>query len=246
MSTATAPTAAPASRRTWLLRGALSALLMLALFAAFTWWSTHWRPDRSVWPAQGVAIGPANAPVSWPGLASQGATFAYIDAVTGGTRAQSSFTAQRAAARTAGLRVGAIHHYALCQLASDQAAAFVTLVPRDADALPPAVVLDIDANCPHQPTRALLLSELTTFLNQLETHIGKPAIIAPSDEFEAKYAIGDAINRAMWLRRNWRAPAAEGPAWVIWQANDRVRVAGSTGATRWLVLHDGGPDGVTS
>jgi len=116
---------------------------------------------------------------------------------------------------------------------------FVRLVPRDRDALPPAVILDMDENCPRKPTRALLLTELSTFLNQVETHMGKAAIIAPDAEFEAEYRVSQAINRPLWLRSNRAEPPAEGPAWIIWQANDALKVAGSTGPTRWLVLNEG-------
>jgi lysozyme len=99
-------------------------------------------------------------------------------------------------------------------------------------------MLDIDPDCPRRPTRALLLSELTTFLTQVETHLGKPAILSPSADFEAEYHVGDAVNRPLWLRSPRREPAADAPAWVIWQANDALSVIGSTGPTRWLVAHD--------
>lgn len=239
------PRPAFALARRWVLRAALAVVLVAVLASGFHWWSTHWRPARSDWPVQGAAVGPANLPVSWPGLQTQGVSFAYIDAVVAGIRSQPSYTSESAAARAAGLRVGAIHHFSVCRLASDQAAAFVRLVPRDDAALPTAITLDTDDSCPHPPTRALMLSELTTFINQIETHMGKAVIIAPSPEFEARYAVDTAINRALWVRRNWRAPAADSPAWVIWQANDALRVTGSVGPTRWLVLHDGGPDGIS-
>ncbi|MFM6854724.1 MAG: GH25 family lysozyme [Sphingopyxis sp.] len=227
--------------RTALRRAALAVGIALVLALALRWWVTHWRPSPADWPMQGVAVGAANAPVRWAGLASQGANFAYIDATTGANGTNAGFTAEQGAARAAGLRVGAIHHFALCALASEQAASFVRLVPRDADALPPAVMLDVDPHCARHPTRALLLSELSTFLNQVETHMGKAAIIAPSADFEQEYSISSAINRAMWLRRTIREPDVDGPPWVMWQANDALRIDGSTGPTRWLVLHDGGP-----
>jgi lysozyme len=217
-------------------------LLVVALAAAIAfgwhWWTSHWRPDATTWPKQGVAVAAENAPISWPSLVSQGAGFAYIDATNGTQLPDASFNREHDAAQAAGLRVGAIHHFALCALASEQAAGFVRIVPREATALPPAVMLDIDPDCPRRPTRALLLSELTTFLTQVETHLGKPAILSPSADFEAEYHVGDAVNRPLWLRSPRREPAADAPAWVIWQANDALSVIGSTGPTRWLVAHD--------
>ena len=184
-------------------------------------------------------MGGATRPGSWPSLASQGASFPYIDATDGRGRANPGFTREHDAALASGFRVGAIHHYGLCTMASEQADGFVRLVPRDRDALPTAIILDMDENCPRKPTRALLLTELSTFLNQVETHMGKAAVIAPDAAFEAEYRLSEAINRPLWLRSNRSEPEAEGPAWVIWQANDALTVAGSTGPTRWLVLNEG-------
>ena len=238
---------APSRLRTFMVRLAIALLVLGIGFIAHGMWARGWRPDARDWPMQGVAIGADNAPISWPSLASQGASFAYIDALDGShivhrvsqtDTAPYDFATQQGAASAAGLRVGAIHHFAICTLASDQAAAFVRVVPRDRDALPPAIILDLDPDCPRHPTQALLLSELSTFLNQIETHMGKMVVIAPSPEFEDAYHITAAINRPLWLRSPRSEPDSTGPAWTIWQANDDLRITGSTGQTRWLVLHD--------
>ena len=218
-------------------------LLMLLLCAAglAAWhFATRWAPDAGQWPLQGVAVGPDNRPLRWPTLAAQGAGFAYIDAADGRRALDRFYPAEALAARAAGLRVGAIQHYDLCAMASDQAAAFVRTVPRDADALPAVVIISENDRCTRQPTRALLLSELTTYLNQIETHLGKAALIGPSDAIEARYQLGEAIARPLWLARNWRAPDAEAPAWVIWQANNHARVDGAEGPVRRLVAHEAG------
>lgn len=209
--------------------------------AAFWWWAGQWQPDRDRWPLQGVAVGPENAPLSWDTLAATGAEFAYIDAILAGTRANPAFTAEHDRAIAAGVRVGAVHHYALCRPANEQAAIFVMRVPREAHGLPAAVVIADDPACRSRPTRALLLSELTTFLNQIETHLGKPAILAPAPDIDTEYRISGAINRPLWVQRNWREPAADATRpWVVWQANDRLRSDGASGTVRRLVLNGAG------
>jgi lysozyme len=227
---------APATVRLWITRAIVLLLLAGAVLAAHTWWARGWRPDAARWPSQGAAIGPVNAPVSWAALARHGASFAYIDATSGARWANPRFAAEVDGARAAGLRTGAIHRYDLCSLSHDQASAFVRLVPRAADALPPVVMLDSDGDCARHPTRALLLSELSTFVNQIETHIGKPIIIAPDAGFEGRYGVASAINRPLWLRSDRSEPDPEGPRWVIWQANDALRLEGTTGPLRWLVV----------
>lgn len=217
--------------------------MLVAAIGALWWgwqaWRGGWAPDPARWPTQGVAVGPGNSPVSWPGIAQAGASFAYIDATRGTEPVTPSWIAERDAALRAGLRVGAVHHFDICAPGNGQAAAFVRLVPREPGALPLAVVIDGSGACREQPTRALLLSELTTFLTQAETHTGKPAVIAPSAWAEAEYALASAVNRPLWLSSNRAEPAPDAGQWTIWQANDARIVAGSTGPTRWLVANDG-------
>jgi lysozyme len=219
----------------------LLVVLGLALALAGWFWSGRWQPDRERWPMQGVAVGPANGDVRWPVMAATGAQFAYIDAVTRGVVPNRAFTREHDAAQAAGLRVGAVHHFALCRTASDQAATFVTLVPREASALPAAIIIADDPACRQRPTRALLVSELTTFLNQVETHLGKPAILAPTAAIDGEFRLTEAINRPTWVIRNWREPPADAARpWVIWQASDRLRSDGAQGAVRLLVLNGAG------
>ena len=88
------------------------------------------------------------------------------------------------------MQVGAVHRYDPCQPADKQAANFVTTVPRDPKLLPPAVELDMLADdCPVKVSDAAVESELMTFLNQIETHTGKPAILKVSPSFEERYAM---------------------------------------------------------
>ncbi|MEK6540916.1 MAG: GH25 family lysozyme [Pseudomonadota bacterium] len=230
-------------RTRWRKRARQAAMLLAivaAIVLSWRWWSTYWRPDPAVWSMQGVAIGADNAPVSWPSLRSQGIGFAYVDATRGNGQSNPNFTRDHDGALSAGLRVGPIHHYRLCVTAMDQVAAFVRLVPRDEAALPPLVMLDLDDTCPHQPTKALLLSDLSTFLTQLETHMGKQAVIAPSAAFEARYYVASAINRPLMIISPRAEPAPGSPAWVLWLANDRLAISGSTGPTRLLVLGNQG------
>lgn len=232
------PTSLP-SWRAYAPRALIALVILIAATLGWQWWAAHWRPDSADWPTQGIAIGPDNIPLRWPSIAMRDIAFAYIDATVGASPSHGDFTNSHDAALSAGLRVGPIHHYRLCAPAMDQAAAFVRLVPREATALPPLVMLGLDEDCPRQPTRALLLSELSTFLTQIETHMGKSAIIAPDTDFEERFAVIAAINRPIMVQSARAVPDADGPAWLLWLANDRLRIDGSTGATRLLVLGNG-------
>lgn len=217
-----------AARRRWL---AAAALLALAL-GLWGWWKAgEWRPSRERFAVQGAEIGATDGPVNFAALERNGADFVYLDAGRAG------FEDDLAAAREAGLQVGAVHRFDLCRDASAQIGDFVTIVPRDAKLLPPAVELDLDPErCPAPPAAEALQSELTTFLNQLEGHAGKPAILKVSEAFEDRYRVAAMIDRNLWLTGGYLAPGYAGRPWVMWTANPRLRSPATEGRLRWVVV----------
>ncbi|SNS37236.1 lysozyme [Sphingopyxis indica] len=226
----------------WLRRlAALAALLLLAVGLAL-WWAARWTPPRAKFPLQGVTIDAGNGAVHWGSIKAAGADFAYIFATDGADGVDAGYARNMAAAREAGMRIGPIHRYSLCQLATDQAANFIRHVPRRADALPPVVWLDYDDRCPDRPTRALLLSELATFLAQIEAHMGKRSLIAPGPNFEADYKVTRGIARTTWLRRDFFPPDYGAHPWAMWQANDYMRLPGAEGTVGWNVVR---PEGMS-
>lgn len=225
------------------LRRVASGLLLILLLAGLAlWWTSRWTPSRELFPLQGVTIDAGNGDVHWGSIKAAGADFAYVMATDGTSRVDPMFARNLAAARAAGVQTGAIHRYSLCQLATDQAANFIRQVPRRADALPPVVWLDYDDRCPDRPTRALLLSELATFLAQIEAHTGKRSLIAPGPSFEADYKVTRGIARTTWLRRDFFEPAYGAHPWAMWQANDYIRLSGADGTVGWNVVR---PEGDT-
>jgi lysozyme len=152
-------------------------------------------------------------------------------------RRDGAFAANLEEARAARLQLGAVHRYDPCQPAERQAGNFVTVVPRDSAMLPPAVDLDLLADaCPIKVGDAAVLSELTTFLNQIETHTGKAAILKLSGKFEARYHVAAAIDRNLWLVRTRFQPDYAGRPWMLWTAN--LALANPAGQTplRWVVV----------
>lgn len=218
---------------------AIIALLLLAVGLAM-WWAARWTPDPMLYPTQGVTIDAGNGDVHWGSVKAAGADFAYIMATDGSSGLDPQFTRNMTGAREAGIQAGAIHRYSLCRLATDQAANFIRHVPRRPDALPAVVWLDYDDRCPDRPTRALLLSELATFLAQIEAHMGKRSLIAPGPAFESDYQVTRGIARTTWLRRDFFEPDYGAHPWAMWQANNHVRIAGADGTVGWNALRPQG------
>ena len=226
-------------RKTARRRAGLAALvLVMAVGLALLWWESHrWVPDRARFPVQGAWLDVHDGPVDWHMLRARGADFVYLTASEGAGRRDAAFSPSLEAARAQKLQIGAVHVYDLCTPADAQAANFVTIVPREDGLLPPAIALDLDSrSCPAPPGEAAMQSELTTFLNQIEKHTEKAAILMVSRNFESRYHLARMVDRNLWVRQDYLEPGYAGPAWVMWTATTQLRIAGLAGPVRWVVV----------
>ena len=217
----------------------LAALLLAALAAgAYGWWQfIHWVPSRTTWPVQGVLVGADDGRANFVAFKAIGADFAYLEASRGGEGRDPSFARNLDAVRYAGLQFGAVHRYDPCIAADVQAANFVTVVPRDERLLPPAIELDATADdCEENVSDAAVESELTTFLNQVEGHAGKPALLKISRRFEQRYHLASAVERNLWLSRDGFQPDYARRPWTLWTANSALRSEASPTPVRWVVV----------
>ena len=227
----------------WRLVAAL--LLVLALAGGALggwWWMRQWAPDRARYPVQGLWLDAGNGAVEWATLRANGPTghgpdFVYLTASSGAQARDSAFAAGLDAARKAGLQVGAVHVYDVCVPGDGQAANFVTTVPRDRRMLPAAIAIDLDpAHCPQPPDQATIDSELTTFLNEVERHLGRPVLLMPTPAAEARYHFAARVDRNVWVTGDFRVPTYVKRPWVLWTATHRLRVAGVATPVRWVVV----------
>lgn len=224
------------NRWRWRLLGA--AVLLALIGGMWGWWTIqHWQPSPIEFPLQGVEVSSENGAVDWKALKATGAQFAYLDASASAFARDPAFARNLEEARAAKLQVGAVHRYDPCQPAGSQAANFMTVVPRDANLLPPAVDLDqLAEDCPVKVTDAAVESELMTFLNQIETHTGKATILKISSAFESRYHLASAIDRNVWLVRDRFQPDYAGRPWTLWSANSMYRSDAAEAPLDWVVV----------
>jgi len=222
----------------WRRRLGATALLVLLVGGAIGWWQArNWAPDRGTYPAQGVLIGAVDGEVDFKALKAIGADFVYLQASDGARARDPAFARNLRAVQAAKVRHGAVHEYDPCVPAERQAANFVTIVPRDSTLLPPAIALDkLATDCPDATAEEGVESELTTFLNQVEGHVGKPAVLKISPRFEERYAIAGRMERNLWLERDWFVPEYGGRPFTLWTANSAYRTQGAPSPLRWVVL----------
>ncbi len=211
------------------------ALAVLAIGAAVAWrWSLGWHPAPTRFAVQGLTVSAADGAVDWPMVRAQGADFAFVTASTG-TRRDAAFEANWNGAHDAGLRHGALHVFSLCEPTADQVTAYLTTVPRAADALPAALALDFAADCTTRPTRAQVMTAIRGFLGPAEYHDGRPMMLRISPAFEDEYRISQAIVRPLWATRRFLEPDYLARPWRMWQANPARRVEGVVRPVAWSV-----------
>jgi len=225
-------------RHRW--RRYFAALALIAVLAAAIWyWCTlqHFVPNEGKYPDQGVAVSQAQGLVGFATVRALGGKFAYLEASRGSGGQDARFARNFDAARREGLMAGAVHVFDPCEKAGGQSANFVTIVPRDDDLLPPAIALDRTAeSCSGQVSDAAVESELMTFINQVEMHVGKPVILKLFPAFEERYGIAGRIERDLWLVRDRFAPRYAGRPWLLWSANSALKSEASDEPVEWVVV----------
>ena len=221
-------------------RWRLGGLVVLAALLAggWAWWQgQHWAPEREAFPVQGVLIGSIDDAANFAAIRAIGGDFVYLEASEGAHGRDPNFAENLENVRGTGLRFGAVHAYDPCVQADQQSANFLTIVPRDDALLPPVIALDaLAANCADPMAETALESELTTFLNQVESHAGKPAVLKISERFQREYGIAGRIERNLWLERDWFQPDYAGRPWTLWTANSRLRTEAGPLPLRWVVI----------
>lgn len=217
--------------------GAIAFASLLGIYALWSF-ATGWAPSSGEYETQGILVSEGNGTPNWPMLGATGVDFAYLTATVGSKTRDKSFETNLEGVTQAGVRFGAVHHFDICRLASDQATLFITTVPRSPNALPPAVQLDFSNTCTGHPARALILSELVTFLGQIEAHIGLPAILLLDRSFEEEYQLSKSIDRKVWLEGNYFLPDYSAQPWIMWTANKSRRISGIDGPVRWVVVRN--------
>lgn len=201
-------------------------------------WSvaTGWHPAQSQYPLQGIDLGENPGPIEWGTVRARGADFAYLVATSGADRRDPGFEANWAAVPEAGLRRGAVHIFSLCQLAQDQANAFNAFVPRTADALPMAIDIGFHEDCTARPDRSVLVGEVQTFIDMVETHTRKPVLLRLTKAVDTQYQLSAAIDRSVWSIGNLFPPSYAARPWRMWRASDVRRIDGIEGPVNWNVV----------
>lgn len=196
-------------------------------------WATHWRPSPVRYPLQGVDLSETAPALDWGSVRAAGADFAYLTATAGTHGRAAAFETNWQALPEAGLRRGAVHLFSPCEDGRAQADAFNAVVPRTADALPPALAIDVDDAC---PLPVNLAPQVTRFVAAVEAHMREPVILRVSRAAERRWHISAALDRPVWVTGDLITPAYAAHPWRLWRASGRRHVDGVAQPMNWDVV----------
>ena len=216
---------------------ALVGLVIVGAGARFLCLPGH-RPELRSGERYGIDVSHHQGSISWHRVAADGISFAYLKASEGSSFVDPRFDANWRRAGEAGIDRGAYHYFSLCSAGANQARNFLDVVPNRLE-LPPAVDLELAANCSERPTESTVRRELMRFLGAIETDVGRQAILYVGDDFDELYPFVNELDRPRWqlgfvLRPN--------DPWLVWQVGSYARVDGIDGPVGLDVLRtaDGG------
>ena len=160
--------------------------------------------------------------------------FAFIKATEGVSLRDSRFQFNFAAARRAGLYVGAYHFFVPWRDARRQAENFIRTVHLQSGDLPPVLDVETNALLPDADIRAAIRQ----WLGLVEAHYGLRPVIYTNRRFYRKFIAGHFDDYPLWLADYTSAPLrADRPVW-FWQHAQHGRGRGLRGPLDYNIFSE--------
>jgi lysozyme len=227
---AIARAAADASVRTF--RGGamkkLVATLIVLVAAAGAIFGSGWLNPWLNHYVEGVDVSRHQGAIDWRALAGSGVKFAYIKASEGADFRDDRFASNWRESAATGIKRGAYHFFTLCRPGAEQAANFLRTVPRDPNALPPAIDLEHMGPCREGPQVEHVGAEVRSFLDLVQATTGVRPILYVTREFHDAY-LAELNGERFWVRSLFRKPDFRQNDWIIWQHHNKARRHGVSG-----------------
>ena len=174
-------------------------------------------PTEEDYPVRGVDVSYYQGEIDWEVLgADDHVQFAFIKATEGSIHQDERFTENWTNARSAGVYVGAYHFVSFESSGETQADNFISLVPKQANSLPPVLDLELynEEVMLNPPTKEEVHEILDAMIEKLEEHYGVTPIIYTSSNLYIKYILGSYGDCDIWMSNTSCEPLAD---WTFWQ-----------------------------
>lgn len=185
-------------------------------------------PPRQEYPVRGIDVSWHQGSIDWKAIPRAEVQFVYIKATEGGDFQDDYFTNYWKNSAEAGLRRGAYHFFTLKTGGLEQAANFKAVVPKDPQALPPAIDLEFEGNSAARPAPAVFQRELEIFIREVRGWYGREPVLYTDAEFRDHY-LRDFPIRRLWIRSVITAPRKKQEPWVFWQYSGKGSTPGIKG-----------------
>jgi lysozyme len=204
---------------------ALLAALLTTVFTEKFWPNTLF---ASAYPVQGLDVSSYQKEVDWKTVAQSNAySFVFIKATEGKNYKDAYFATNWRETKAHGLLRGAYHFYRENRTAAEQAANFISMVPREKGMLPPVIDLEVSGQDHDAP-----LLELRLLLHLLEEHYQIKPIIYTDAERYREYVRGNFDEYTIWYRDIFLPVQITGARWSFWQYCSRCHIADIVGSCR--------------
>lgn len=200
---------------------------MLLLVAAWLAWQRPWEGSLrelswEEYPVRGIDISAHNGNIDFRSVKNAGYTFVVAKATEGTDFKDRKFHQNIAAARRAGLKVGAYHFFRFDATARMQALNFLHSLKGVTLDMPPVIDIE-DWTNPNDRTSQRVLNNLTQFVQILENN-GYPVMLYTNKQGYRKY-----VERRFSAMPLWICSFTDLPPdidWTLWQFTHKGKITG--------------------
>jgi len=187
---------------------------------------------------QGVDVSNYQGEIDFDVLHEQGIQFVFIKATEGNSWVDQRFQENwKKASKCKGLRYGAYHFMSFRTPGSEQASSFINTVPKDKDALPPVVDIELYEefiNSP--PSQEHFRETLNPILEAMEKQYGKTPILYTTSYVYNRYILGNYDNPIWIADHSLPAALPDGTPWLFCQYSYEGQLDGYDGEEPYIDL----------
>jgi len=222
------------------LLAALGAVGVVAGVGAVAYFTGVWIPNQPSFiefPVRGIDVSNHQEKIHWNRVPHDSVSFVYIKATEGRDFRDARFLENWRGCAQAGLRRGAYHYFTQKSTGLQQAANFTAVVPKDPEALPPVVDLELWGAPANRPSAREFQRQLSDFIGAVRAFYGCEPVIYTTNDFREHF-LRDYPIRRLWIASFLTPPQLpEKMEWQFWQFSERGRVRGITGFVDQNVFH---------
>jgi lysozyme len=187
---------------------------------------------------QGVDVSNYQGEIDFDVLHEQGIQFVFIKATEGNSWVDQRFQENwKKASRCKGLRYGAYHFMSFRTPGSEQASSFINTVPKDKDALPPVVDIELYEEFINSPPSQEHFQEtLNPILEAMEKQYGKTPILYTTSYVYNRYILGNYDNPIWIADHSLPAALPDGTPWLFCQYSYEGQLEGYDGEEPYIDL----------